>query len=85
MPSKHGPSLAALMRDHRRFAIGMSQVWTLEREGELRLIADEGASVKLVEGSAEVFGVELAPGVVYRLRKGKSVAVFSWFGAKVWF
>lgn len=52
---------------------------------ELRFyVAAEGTgTLKLMEGSAELFGIELALGKEYVMTSGKSGSIATFFGAKV--
>lgn len=63
-----------------------AQTFVLKPTEELRFEVDGGpetpALLKLVSGSAEVFGSELACDRLYRIHRTK-LAVFSWKGAKV--
>lgn len=40
------------------------------------------ATIKLIQGNAELFGTELAPGQEYEF-SGQNVAIYSWFGCKI--
>lgn len=56
----------------------------LKKETEVRCEVPEGASLmlKLVAGSAEIFGVEMAPNKEYAFRD-QNVAVFTWYGCTI--
>lgn len=68
------------------------QEWFLKAESELRcemapttstVNSDSPAfTVKLLEGNAEVFGIELAQNKEYSFRE-ESFAVFTWYGCKL--
>lgn len=45
--------------------------------------ADTVGKLKLVSGSGELFGVELALGKEYSLPRGKSASIATFYGAKV--
>ncbi|CAM0142016.1 Cleavage polyadenylation factor subunit clp1 [Umbelopsis sp. WA50703] len=55
--------------------------YNLDPDSELRFEVDFAATatVKLLNGTAEIFGVELAPGNAYHFT-GKKIAVFTWHG-----
>lgn len=57
----------------------------INKEHELRIeVAQDGAAtIKLISGSAELFGVELAEHRVYTLSPGRKIAIYSWYGAEV--
>ncbi|KAG0346778.1 Cleavage polyadenylation factor subunit clp1 [Podila humilis] len=61
-----------------------SKEWILEEENELRLEIDFDTKVKLrlVTGTAEIFGTELGQNVDYEF-SGRKVAVFTWHGCKL--
>ena len=63
----------------------MSVQHQLSAEHELRfeVRAGHSATLTLLDGTAEVFGVELVPGTAYTFRGGANVAVFTWHGARV--
>lgn len=56
----------------------------LKKETEMRCEVPEGASLmlKLVAGSAEIFGVEMAPNKEYAFRD-QNIAVFTWYGCTI--
>jgi len=54
----------------------------VDKTHELRLEVDKQVTVKLVRGTAEVFGTELAPGKEYTFRSCK-IAVFTWHGCEL--
>ena len=56
----------------------------MKGECELRCKIDElnPLSVKLLTGSAEIFGIELTRNKEFIFREG-SIAIFSWYGCKV--
>ncbi|KAG0249492.1 hypothetical protein BG011_009254 [Mortierella polycephala] len=58
--------------------------WLLDEENELRIEIDFGTKVKLrlVTGTAEVFGTELAQKIDYEF-SGRKIAVFTWHGCKL--
>ncbi|KAG0368283.1 Pre-mRNA cleavage complex II protein Clp1-domain-containing protein [Gamsiella multidivaricata] len=58
--------------------------WILDEENELRIEIDFDAKVKLrlVTGTAEVFGTELGQNVDYEF-SGRKIAVFTWHGCKL--
>ncbi|KAK3822824.1 MAG: Pre-mRNA cleavage complex II protein Clp1-domain-containing protein [Benniella sp.] len=58
--------------------------WLLEEENELRIEVDFGTKVKLrlVTGTAEVFGTELGQNIDYEF-SGRKIAVFTWHGCKL--
>jgi polyribonucleotide 5'-hydroxyl-kinase len=64
--------------------VSLPRVYNLNPETELRFESSFTApvSIKLVHGSAELFGTELAPNTVYIL-KGAKAAVFTWQGCRV--
>ncbi|KAF9583618.1 Cleavage polyadenylation factor subunit clp1 [Lunasporangiospora selenospora] len=61
-----------------------SKEWLLDEENELRIEIDFEAKVKLrlVTGTAEVFGTELAQNIDYEF-SGRKLAVFTWHGCKL--
>jgi polyribonucleotide 5'-hydroxyl-kinase len=58
--------------------------WVLAAESELRIELGETDALvlQLVEGSAEVFGVELALHQGYRFAD-ENIAIFTWYGCKI--
>ncbi|KAF9941838.1 hypothetical protein BGZ67_003928 [Mortierella alpina] len=58
--------------------------WILDEENELRIEVDFEIKVKLrlVTGTAEVFGTELGQNVDYEF-SGRKIAVFTWHGCKL--
>ena len=62
-----------------------AQRFALAAESELRVEvrAHCAAQLRLLSGSAEVGGVELAEGRAYWLAPGRQLAVFSWYGAEL--
>ncbi|KAJ1994192.1 Cleavage polyadenylation factor subunit clp1 [Dimargaris cristalligena] len=58
-----------------------TKTWALEAEQEFRLEVDFNAAVilRLVSGTAEVFGAELGAGTSYHF-SGQKAAVFTWHG-----
>jgi len=58
--------------------------WQLEAETELRCEAKEGEllSIKLLEGNAEIFGIEMAQNKEYHF-SDENFAVYSWYGCKL--
>ncbi|KAF9163443.1 hypothetical protein BGX21_008628 [Mortierella sp. AD011] len=61
-----------------------SQEWILEEENELRIEVDFDTKVKLrlITGTAEVFGTELAQNIDYEF-SGRKLAIFTWHGCKL--
>ena len=59
--------------------------WVLEKQTELRLEVpdDVTVDVKLLKGTAEVFGTELARNKDYTLSRRSKVAIFTWHGCTV--
>lgn len=55
--------------------------WSLKKETEIRCEVADGATlrIKLLTGTAEIFGVELAPNKEYTFRD-QNVAIFTWYG-----
>ena len=53
----------------------------LKKESEIRCEVQENSSlsVKLTAGSAEIFGVEMAPNKEYIFRD-QNIAIFTWYG-----
>ena len=53
----------------------------LKKDTEWRFEVDSGSSVgiKLISGTAEIFGVELVIGLTYNF-SGRKLAIFSWIG-----
>lgn len=58
--------------------------WVLKRETEIRCEVPESGllTMKLVSGSAEVFGVEMAPNKEYMFHD-QNIAIFTWYGCTV--
>lgn len=58
--------------------------WNLKAESELRcvLAENEAIIVQLVEGNAEIFGIEMAMNREYTFRD-ENIAVFTWYGCKL--
>jgi polyribonucleotide 5'-hydroxyl-kinase len=57
--------------------------WVVKTECELRCdVRTETLTVKLVDGTAEVFGIELAKGKEYQFRN-QNIAIFTWYGCKL--
>ncbi|KAG0325485.1 Cleavage polyadenylation factor subunit clp1 [Dissophora globulifera] len=58
--------------------------WLLDEENELRIEVEFDVKVKLrlVTGTAEVFGTELGQNVDYEF-SGRKIAVFTWHGCKI--
>jgi len=56
----------------------------LDPETELRCEVPEGEpmTVRLMEGTAEIFGMEMAPNKEYKFID-ESFAIFSWYGCKI--
>ena len=61
-----------------------SNAYVLQVETELRCEIPESGifTVMLMEGSAELFGIELAPSKEY-IFSDKNVAIFTWYGCKL--
>jgi len=59
-----------------------SQTWEVERETELRVACPGSVQVTLLEGVAEVFGIEMKLLMPYTFFH-TSFAIFSWYGAKI--
>ncbi|KAG0039779.1 Cleavage polyadenylation factor subunit clp1 [Podila clonocystis] len=61
-----------------------SKEWILDEESELRLEIDFDTKVKLrlVTGTAEIFGTELGQSIDYEF-SGRKIAVFTWHGCKL--
>ena len=61
-----------------------TKVKQLKKESELRCEVPENSSLvlKLVAGSAEIFGVEMAPNKEYVFRD-QNIAVFTWYGCTI--
>lgn len=64
--------------------MAQNQIWVLKDESELRCEIGENSSlsVKLIEGNAEIFGVELTLNKEYKF-SDENVAIFSWYGCKI--
>ncbi|KAF9432466.1 Cleavage polyadenylation factor subunit clp1 [Entomortierella beljakovae] len=60
------------------------QEWSLDEENELRIEVDFDSKVKLrlITGTAEVFGTELAQNIDYEF-SGRKLAIFTWHGCKL--
>ncbi|CAG8548922.1 1681_t:CDS:10 [Funneliformis mosseae] len=60
----------------------VSKEWKLEPEHEFRFEIDFGTTVKLklISGTAEIFGTEIGIGHEYEF-SGRKVAIFTWHGA----
>lgn len=58
--------------------------WNIPQENELRceVKEDEWLTIRLVTGTAEIFGVELAPNKEYTFHD-QNFAVFTWYGCTV--
>ncbi len=56
----------------------------LAKETELRIELNEHDSIiiTLIDGNAEIFGIEMAPNIEYHFND-ENVAVFSWYGCKL--
>eukprot|EP00118_Oscarella_pearsei_P027672 m.311271 g.311271 ORF g.311271 m.311271 type:complete len:432 (+) comp63879_c0_seq1:45-1340(+) len=59
--------------------------WNLSAKSELRFeVEGQGTvSLKLIEGTAEIFGTELPPSQSFTFRNDSAVAVFTWYGCKI--
>ncbi|CAA7041172.1 unnamed protein product [Microthlaspi erraticum] len=56
----------------------------LERESELRIeVSDEDLKLRVVNGTAEIFGSELPPGIWRKFPPRLKFAVFTWYGATI--
>lgn len=53
------------------------------QELRIELEADEGVSVRLLNGTAEIFGHELASGLEWPLTNECRAAVFTWTGCEI--
>ncbi len=62
----------------------VQETYILQAESELRSEVAQGGFLKvvLIEGSAEVFGIEMAPNREY-IFTDENVAMFSWYGCKL--
>jgi polyribonucleotide 5'-hydroxyl-kinase len=60
------------------------KVWSLNKENELRIEIPEDCyvTIKLLSGSAEVFGTEIAQNKEYTFRF-VNVAVYTWYGCQI--
>ena len=60
------------------------KTWELKAESELRCEIDEfnPLSVTLLQGSAEIFGIELALNKEY-IFQDENIAIFTWYGCKL--
>jgi len=58
--------------------------WDLRAESELRCEIDEFSTIaiKLVQGSAEIFGIEMAQNKEY-IFQDENIAIFTWYGCKL--
>ena len=58
--------------------------WILDPETELRCEVAENDTLvlKLLEGNAEIFGIEMAPNKEYVFGE-ENFAIFSWYGCKI--
>ncbi len=59
--------------------------WILRPERELRILVkgdNRVITVKLLQGNAELFGVELAPRKEYNIRD-QNAAIFTWYGCTI--
>lgn len=56
----------------------------LKKETEMRCEISETSSlaIKLINGTAEIFGVELAPNKEYTFRD-RNIALFTWYGCTI--
>ena len=64
-------------------AVSKPCIHVLKEQNELRLEVDQaGIILKLVSGTAEIFGTELAVEKAYKITNRK-FAVFSWNGAEI--
>lgn len=64
----------------------VSREWELNPESELRFEVKENQSVNIVlkEGHCEASGLELVPDKVYRFTEGARIAIYTWYGCKLW-
>ena len=58
-------------------------MFSLKPRQELRIETSDNISLKVVEGSIEIFGREIANNVDVCLRKGLKLGLFTWHGAKL--
>ena len=57
--------------------------WNLAKESELRLETDSaGISIRLLKGTAELFGAELCLDKIYKVTS-RQFAIFTWHGAEI--
>lgn len=58
--------------------------WILKRETEIRCEVPDNLTLtlRLISGSAEIFGVEMAPNKEY-IFHDQNIAVFTWYGCTV--
>jgi polyribonucleotide 5'-hydroxyl-kinase len=61
-----------------------TNLYDLAKENELRIEIDENESIslRLIAGTAEIFGTEIAQDHVYKFAF-TNVAVFTWHGCKI--
>jgi polyribonucleotide 5'-hydroxyl-kinase len=59
--------------------------WIVPAECEYRAHLDwsERLSIKLIAGTAEIFGAEIAPDTQYDFFEGSNIAVYTWEGCKL--
>jgi hypothetical protein len=72
------------MSDERHNNRGTMREWNLTAESELRceVREKESLSIILLEGGAEIFGVELAVNLKYNFHD-ENIAIFTWTGCKL--
>jgi polyribonucleotide 5'-hydroxyl-kinase len=60
------------------------QEWQMRKETELRceVNSESTLTLKLLSGSAEIFGIELAPNKEYYF-SNQNIAVFTWYGCVI--
>jgi polyribonucleotide 5'-hydroxyl-kinase len=58
--------------------------WIVKKECELRCELNESStlSLRVTKGTAEIFGMELAPNKEYTFRD-QNIAVFTWYGCTI--
>ena len=58
--------------------------WNLKKESELRCEVQEEAilTLKLLSGTAEIFGIEIAPNKEYHFHD-QNIAVYTWYGCVI--
>lgn len=63
----------------------MGKEWIIQANSELRceIKAKESLTVHLLEGNAEIFGIEMATDHKYFFEGEENIAIFSWYGCKL--